>query len=96
MVHPIFSTALDASLGFAQNSLVEQDWSVFPNPATQEVTVQLPASLQGKTICLLDAVGKVQQIQTTTTFDISMLPNGVYFLQCPQTQLRVLKLVVNH
>ena len=96
MIHPIFSTALDASLGFSQNNVAALDWSVYPNPASQELTVRLPASLQGTTICLIDAVGKVQQTQTTTTFDISMLPNGVYFLQCPQTHLSVLKLVVNH
>ena len=96
MIHPIFSTALDASLGFSQNNVAALDWSVYPNPASQELTVQLPTSLQGTPIYLLDAVGKVQQTQTTTTFDISMLPNGVYYVQCPQTQLRVLKLVVNH
>jgi hypothetical protein len=96
MIHPIFSTALDASLGFSQNNVAALDWSVYPNPASQELTVQLPTSLQGSPIYLLDAVGKVQQTQTTTTFDISMLPNGVYYVQCPQTQLRVLKLVVNH
>ena len=96
MIHPIFSTALDASLGFSQNDVAALDWSVYPNPASQELTVQLPASLQGTPICLIDAVGKVKQTQTTTTFDISMLPNGVYFLQCPQTHLSVLKLVVNH
>jgi hypothetical protein len=96
MLHPIFSTALDASLGFSNAVAQQETWSVFPNPAQKEVQVILPLIYQGKQILLFDALGKIQQSQTDSTFDISMLPNGVYFLRCPQTSLGTLKLIINN
>lgn len=96
MMHPIFSTALDATLGIPQINTTKLDWSVYPNPANQQFTVQLPASLQGTPVYLTDALGQIHAIQSEPIFDISTLPNGVYFLQCPQTHLGVLKLVINH
>jgi hypothetical protein len=96
MVHPIFSTALDASLGLSNETVAPATWSVFPNPGQKEVHVDLPIAYQGKQIILLDAMGKVQVSQTDSTFDISMLPNGVYFLRCPQTTLGTLKLIINN
>ena len=96
MVHPIFSTALDASLGLSNETVAPETWSVFPNPGQKEVHVDLPIAYQGKQIILCDAMGKVQVSQTDSTFDISMLPNGVYFLRCPQTTLGTLKLIINN
>jgi hypothetical protein len=96
MLHPIFSTALDASLGLSNEAVAPATWSVFPNPGQKEVHVDLPIAYQGKQIILLDAMGKVQVSQTDSTFDISMLPNGVYFLRCPQTSLGTLKLIINN
>ena len=96
MVHPIFSTALDASLGLSNQAVVPATWAVSPNPGQKEVHVDLPIAYQGKQIILCDAMGKVQVSQTDSTFDISMLPNGVYFLRCPQTTLGTLKLIINN
>lgn len=96
MIHPIFSTSLDASLGLPVEAVQQQTWSVYPNPGSKEVKVELPAALSGTPIYLFDALGKLQIHQTESTIDISALPNGIYFLSCPQTQLGVLKLVVNN
>ena len=96
MIHPIFSTALDASLGFSNEVTQQETWGVFPNPAQKEVQVTLPAVYHGKQIILFDAMGKIQAAQTDCTFDISALPNGVYFLRCPQTSLGTLKLIINN
>jgi hypothetical protein len=95
MLHPIFSTALDASLGFSNETIAPATWTVFPNPGQNEVHVDLPVAYQGKQIILLDAMGKIQVSQTDRTFDISMLPNGVYFLRCPESTLGTLKLIIN-
>lgn len=96
MVHPIFSTALDASLGLSNDAVAPATWTVYPNPCQKEVHVDLPIPYQGKQIILYDAMGKVMLSQTESTFDISMLPNGVYFLRCPQTTLGTLKLIINN
>ncbi len=96
MIHPIFSTALDASLGFANNAMPKESWHAYPNPAQNEFVVVLPKIYQGNQLILSDALGQIQQIQSNSTFDISNLPNGVYFLQCPQSNLGTLKLIINH
>jgi hypothetical protein len=96
MIHPIFSTALDATLGINQQTEAAATWSAIPNPATNQVQIMLPKAYEGKQILLLDAMGKIQLAQVSNTFDISTLPNGVYFLQCPSTHLSTLKLIINH
>lgn len=96
MLHPIFSTALDASLGLTPHNAPSLSWSVFPNPATDQIEVQLPPQLKGATIQLYNAMGQLQIAQKETLFELGMLPNGVYFLQCPDAHLEVIKLIVNH
>jgi hypothetical protein len=96
MLHPIFSTALDASLGISNEVTQQETWSVFPNPAQKEVQVTLPLIYRGKQIILCDALGKIQLSQTESILDISRLPNGIYFLRCPQTSLGTLKLIINN
>jgi hypothetical protein len=96
MMHPIFSTALDSSLGLAQKQNNPLTWFVYPNPAQDQIHIDLPAEFQGKQLLLTDALGKIKMSQIATSFDVSSLPNGVYFLQCPSTSLRALKLIINH
>ncbi len=96
MLHPIFSTTLDASLGISNEVTQQETWSVFPNPAQKEVQVTLPLIYRGKQIILCDALGKIQLSQTESILDISRLPNGIYFLRCPQTSLGTLKLIINN
>lgn len=96
MLHPIFSTALDPSLGLSPSVDNPLAWSVHPNPASGLLHVNMPSSIIGSRIELRDMFGKLCIEQTDPIFDVSSLPNGVYFLQCPKTKLQVIKLVVNH
>lgn len=96
MLHPIFSTALDASLGLSTENAPSLTWSVFPNPAADQIEVQLPQILKGSMIHLYNSLGQLQISQQEPLIDLSILPNGVYFLHCPQTNLEVIKLMVNH
>jgi hypothetical protein len=41
-------------------------------------------------------MGQLQIKQTSSSIDVSKLPNGLYFLICPEANLGVLKMVVNH
>ncbi len=65
-------------------------FGLFPNPAMDQVTVEVPLEADGKvSVSILDMSGKTtlaQQKMLTKgenqfTFDISNLPNGVYFVQ---------------
>jgi len=96
MLHPIFSTALDPSLGLYSSIDKPLVWSVYPNPASGLLHVNMPASMMGSRIELRDLFGKLCVEQTDPIFDVSSLPNGVYYLQCPNTNLQVIKLVINH
>jgi len=64
--------------------------SVYPNPATDQVTVELPEGLTDETLTLYDLQGR-QILQRTlgqsygevTVIDTQNLPSGVYFIHIP-------------
>jgi hypothetical protein len=59
--------------------------SVFPNPATDKITVEISGTTQGGSLTIADIEGQqliTRQItQPKTTIDISNLPGGVYFVR---------------
>lgn len=80
MIHPIFSTALDATLGIKETPRKELNIKVFPNPTTGQVKIEVEdnaftgvevLSIQGKKIIESD-----QPI-----VDLSDFPSGMYFFK---------------
>jgi hypothetical protein len=79
-------------------------FGLFPNPATEQVVVQVPMESDGKvSVTILDPSGKAaltqQQMLTKGenqfSFDVSKLPNGVYFVQVRNGEIaKTRKLVV--
>jgi len=71
---------------------------VFPNPALNEVTLQLPSPEQVKEISLLDVTGKVRKrlntFQTSHTLLVNDLPSGTYVLQVKIGKQLVTKKVI--
>lgn len=64
------------------------DWIIAPNPFQHEITIELPIALSSdKIILLYDAFGKkiapfvLTKNETKHTFNLSHLPQGVYFFQ---------------
>lgn len=59
----------------------------YPNPATDQVTVELPGDQAGATLRLIDGQGRLVQqrtlrpMQQTERLDLRTLPMGVYLLQ---------------
>ncbi|MFM9911852.1 MAG: T9SS type A sorting domain-containing protein, partial [Chitinophagaceae bacterium] len=71
---------------------------IFPNPISNQVTIQLPASMTGGTLTIMAADGKIvhRSLVTTTEQKInsSVWANGVYMVQVKKDQkLTVQKLV---
>ena len=66
----------------------EMDMRVFPNPATNQITIALPFYMQENTsISIINTLGSIVLTQQHTkgeriTFDISSLPPGIYLIRC--------------
>ncbi len=96
-------------MNFSLVGLVDTDeenyFSVYPNPANQIVTINLPSvKNQSSEVKVFDAIGK--EILSTrvaggnSTIDVSKLDKGIYFIQLTantenQKHLQVKKLIVN-
>ena len=66
------------TLGLEQTGLIHKYVSIFPNPATEEITIQ--GNLEVKTVKLLDLQGKQVLTATNSTVNISSLAAGVYIV----------------
>lgn len=66
--------------------MANNNWTVYPNPATDNLVIQSIEALQTNTaFIIIDATGKMVQTITInadeTIVDISTLPNGLYLIQ---------------
>jgi hypothetical protein len=80
-----FIARFDAITGVYENALDQFDWSVFPNPSSSQINLQLPLGERNWSIDFYDIQGRkvFQTIAPTDvqTIDISSLPIGVYTLK---------------
>ncbi len=92
MIQPLFSTSLDNELGIIEKpSLSAKKWIVYPNPSTGVYQFNNDANEEWN---LLDFTGRIMMNGKESLFDISHLPNGVYFLQptlSPQNSIKLIK-----
>jgi hypothetical protein len=69
------------------NEMVNNSFSIFPNPAITEITLNIGAGLnENSSITILNVLGqKMLEIplisETTFTIDVRSFPKGIYFLQ---------------
>jgi hypothetical protein len=80
---PDFSAALNSALAVADVS--QEVFTVYPNPASTVISVQLPATAQGASLAIYTAVGQLVHQTTideaTSTISIAHLPAGLYLYQ---------------
>ncbi len=75
------------------------DFLLYPNPATEQITLELPEQLEGESNALLYSVDgrlltKKTNVQNTSIFDVRNLPKGIYFIHVKnKTQFGVKKFV---
>ena len=75
------------------NEMQEQSTIIYPNPTNNVVHITIP-NQQIQSICLMDQTGKQLQEYTDTSFSVSHLPQGAYFLHIQTNQgLYVMKLI---
>lgn len=89
--HAISITNPAACLGVEE--FVESNFSIYPNPMTNELVIKLNNNFSEKTaIRILDASGRVVNVQKlpaekgTTVIPVSQLANGIYILEIATPQ----------
>lgn len=77
----IFTSCLTTSL---EESVAEKSFSFFPNPASDQITINTENEI-GETLLVIDAYGKKVHEQnitnTCTKIDLSNFESGMYLLQ---------------
>ncbi len=77
-----------------------EDISIFPNPASNLITISLPATnIKSCSINLYDMLGEkmlpsYSTYSTQTTIDLSSIPQGIYFLEVMMDNEKVVRKVV--
>jgi hypothetical protein len=76
---------LENTNGAPELSIFESNLSIFPNPASNEVTIQTNKALQGKKYFIYDYHGKLilsgKLISENTFIEINKFSNGLYILK---------------
>lgn len=70
------------------NDITDAQWSVYPNPATGDVRVELPLELQDARLQVVNSLGAViseQGIQRSATVSLGNVARGVYFVKITST-----------
>lgn len=80
------------------NNRIEDGFSVYPNPASNRIKIQNKDGINIHGITLFDATGRNVGRQTvngiTVDYDISHLPNGLYFLHIETPSQSLIKKVM--
>lgn len=79
MIRPLFSTALDGTLGIKETTLTQQSAVVYPNPTSGQLTIVPVLPFEGAVLRNLN--GQVVLNSDETQMDLTNLPAGMYFLE---------------
>lgn len=67
--------------GMSEAYNMNYNFSVYPNPAGEQLNLDFPVSLNTP-VLILDVLGnKILEFQRTNVIDVSFLPSGIYFLK---------------
>lgn len=77
------ATAVAVTLGIKENKLLS--FNMFPNPASDEVNIQLPTGTDKANVSVYDYVGRLMSTQIVTTtnpkVDVTGLSSGMYLIR---------------
>jgi len=84
MIRPLFQEVQDTYVGV--RPIVNQDWSMYPNPSNGEITLTLPENQSNIELFVYDVSGRIvfnaNELKTQITFDLKEnLSAGVYFIE---------------
>ena len=89
MIRPIFSTGLDAVLNVPVKE--EQKLTIYPNPATEFITIQLEN--QNEEVIIYDSFGRIVKQEIGNSIAIGDLTKGIYFVSVPSISSKTAKFI---
>jgi hypothetical protein len=94
MIHPIFSTALDAELGVKETIKENLDVRIYPNPTNDKVKIEVRGGLyQGADVYGMD--GRILLHSSNELLDLTQLNSGVYFIRLQGFEDKAYKVILN-
>lgn len=94
MIHPIFSTALDAELGVNEPTKEKLNVRIFPNPTSSGVKIEIQGGIyQGAAVYSMD--GRMVLHSSEELLDLSQLNNGVYYIRLQGFEDKAYKVILN-
>ncbi len=76
------------------NDFVQSKMSLFPNPAREQITVQLPEGVELKNINLYNSLGDLINSFNASSINISKLSNGIYFAEISTNKGKITKKII--
>ncbi len=92
MIRPIFSTALDATIGINEISKVTE-FVVFPNPTNGILNFRLNGNDYFGEYQLMNSIGQVFQTGMDSSINLYDLSSGLYYLTLPKLSNKVCKII---
>ena len=89
MIRPIFSTGLDAVLNVPAKE--EQKLTIYPNPATEIITVQVES--ENEEVIIYDSFGRIVKQEIGKSIAIGDLTKGIYFVSVPSISSKTAKFI---
>ncbi|VAW22678.1 hypothetical protein MNBD_BACTEROID04-287, partial [hydrothermal vent metagenome] len=65
----------------SNNEFVLENFSIYPNPVSTTLTIQLQNNLELKTVVIYDSLGKKVKEEITKTLNLSALSKGIYYVK---------------
>ncbi|MCF6169154.1 T9SS type A sorting domain-containing protein [Lutibacter sp.] len=65
----------------SNNEFVLENFSIYPNPVSTTLTIQLQSNLELNTVTIYDSLGKKIKEEITKTLNLSTLSKGIYYVK---------------
>jgi len=94
MIRPIFSTSIDGELAVSTIEKEEVSVSIYPNPTNNVVSIKVSGTdYLGAELLTMD--GRLIHSTEEPSFDMSTLPNGIYFIKLKDSNQKAYKVIKN-